>query len=244
MKKMIALLLAVVMLAGLAACGEKAAEPATAPAENSAPAANSSTPAATESETDSPETTEPAGTAASDEVPACTDETPVVSLYGEFTKAQVKEGILLTNVGQSADAATMAALLNKANAVYNENDAATAADLSGYGTLIVVAGASTKGLGSAGISQEDEMNRAKELLAAADAAGMTIVLAHLGGTGRRGNTSDLFIEVCMAYADYMLVVEEGNSDGYFSDYCKANNVPLTLIKNSKSGAATVADLFA
>lgn len=229
MKKISAIVLAAAMAVSMVACGGSSAPAASeAPA---APAASEAAPAASE--------------AAPAEGGALTSEsTPVVNLNGEFTKDKIQEGVLLTNVGQSADTATIASLLTRANAAFDEEDLATADNLEGHGTLIVVAGASTKGLGSAGISQEEELARAKDLLAAADSKGMTIILAHIGGSGRRGSTSDLFIDVVKPYADYMLVVEDGNGDGYFTDYCAANNIPLTLVKSAKNASETISALFA
>ena len=233
MKKMLALLLAVLMVLSLAACGD------SAPAASTATAAPTATEAPAAEATAEPE----AAPAAEASGSYCSDAEPVVNLYGEFTADSVQDGILVTNIGQSADTATLASLLKRGNVAYEENDTAAEGDLAGFGTLIVVAGASTKGLGSAGISQEDEMARAESLLSAAKEAGMTIVLAHLGGSGRRGNTSDLFIDIVREYADYMLVVEDGNMDGYFTSFCEANNIPLTLVKSAKNASDTVAALF-
>ena len=230
MKKALVILLALMMVLSTAACGSSSTTTAATPAPTEAPAAE---PAAEE-----------AAPAAEAGETYTSDDTPVVNLYGEFTADSVQEGILVTNIGQSADSATMASLLKRAGAEYEENDLATADDLAGYGTLIVVAGASSKGLGSGGNSQDEELARAESLLAAAKDANMTIILAHLGGSGRRGNISDIFIEKVMDSADYMLVVEDGNSDGYFTSYCEANNIPLTLVKSAKNASDTVAELFA
>lgn len=241
MKKLIALVLALIMVLALCACG---GDTATAPAPEAAKEEAAPAPVEEAKEEAAPAPAEEEAAAPAEGGTYCTDETPVVTLYGDFTAANVNGNVLVTNVGQNADSATMESLMKKAGAAYDTNNLATAEDVTSYGTVIVVCGASGKGLGSAGISQEEELARAEELLKACKDNGITVILAHLGGSGRRGTTSDQFIEVVMGSADYMLVVEDGNFDGFFTDYCEKNNVPLTLVKSAKNAASLVGDLFA
>lgn len=56
-------------------------------------------------------------------------------------------------------------------------------------------GASVKGFGAAGITVETELARTRAVLAAAQAAGTTVIGVHIGGAERRGCLSEQFIEL-------------------------------------------------
>ena len=226
MKKITALALAVLMVLALCACGST--ETAAAPAAEEAAAAPAEAAAFTEP----------------------TKDEPVVSLNGEFKADLGKGSVLVTSVGQSADAAMMENILKKAGVEFTSNTSATADDLSGVGTIIVVAGASTKGLGAAGISTEDELARAQELLAACKENGISVILTHIGGSARRGSLSDQFTQLVMDNADCMLVVNDGEYDGngthdqFFSNYAAANSIPLTLLNNVAACVEPLTNIFA
>lgn len=231
MKKVIAVLLAVMMLLAMTACGKD-----ETPAASTTPAA----PAATETPAAAPAAEAPAAT----EAPADTSvsaSNPVVNINGEFDTAKVQGAILVTSSGQGGDDDTVGLFLNMCNGVqYTSNSSATAADLDGVGTLIVAVGASNKGLGGAGISASDELTRTEELLKAAKEKGITVILSHTGGEGRRGSTSDQFIDAALPYADYMIVVASGDADGKFSNA----GVPTTLVNSTKDAIGVYQGLFA
>jgi len=231
MKKVIAVLLAVMMLLALTACGKD-----ETPAASTTPAA----PAATETPAAAPAAEAPAAT----EAPADTSvsaSNPVVNINGEFDTAKVQGAILVTSSGQGGDDDTVGLFLNMCNGVqYTSNSSATADDLDSVGTLIVAVGASNKGLGGAGISASDELTRTEELLKAAKEKGITVILSHTGGEGRRGSTSDQFIDAALPYADYMIVVASGDADGKFSNA----GVPTTLVNSTKDAIGVYQGLFA
>ena len=77
-------------------------------------------------------------------------------------------------------------------------------------------GGSTKGLGAAGISADAEIDRAKALLGEAKKLGMTIIGLHVGGEARRGQLSDRFIQAAAASCQYLIVVADGDKDGFFT----------------------------
>lgn len=233
MKKLIAMLLAVMMLLALTACGkdEAPAAPAT-PAAPSAPTATEALAAPAETPAEAP------AAAAGTEVSA---SNPVVNINGEFDTAKIQGGILVTSSGQGGDDDTVGLFLNMCKGVqYASNSSATAADLDGVGTLIVAVGASNKGLGGAGISASEELARTEALLKAAKEKGITVILSHTGGEGRRGSTSDQFIDAALPYADYMIVVAAGDGDGKFS----SAGVPTTLVNSTKDAIGVYQGLFA
>src|SRR5512138_3334127 len=98
---------------------------------------------------------------------------------------------VLSSIGQSSDIAVVKVLLNtKLKLGLEVRPAAQAADLAGQKSLVVVVGASSKGLGAAGLDVGRETERAKALLAAARERGIGVIALHTGGASRRGKTTD------------------------------------------------------
>jgi hypothetical protein len=93
-----------------------------------------------------------------------------------------------------------------------------------------VPGYSSKGLGSAGVSRDDELKRVEELLAAAAKAKIPVLAMHLGGNARRGVQSDDFNAMAVKASDLAIVVAQGDEDGFFTDICKEAKVPLKVVK--------------
>lgn len=165
----------------------------------------------------------------------------VVTLNGEV---KALEGpIFLTSVGQSADVSMLDALMKKVGAEYKFNATAKSADLAGVKTVIIAAGASTKGLGAAGISVDDEKVRAKEILEYCKKEKITVVMAHLGGAARRGKLSDEFSDMVMESSNNIIMVEDGNSDGRFSDFAKDKNIPITMLNTIADSIETLKTMF-
>ena len=154
----------------------------------------------------------------------------VVTEGGAFTKENAEGPVLITSLGQSADVSMLDALMKKSGASdYTFNATASAEEVAGYKTVIIACGASSKGLGAAGISQEDELARGEAIVKAAQDNGITVIAAHLGGSARRGALSDKFNDMTLACANYILVVEEGNNDNKFTDFAADKGIPCTLL---------------
>ena len=199
MKKIIALTLAMMLL--LAACGGN-----SAPAATEAPAA----PAATEA-------------------PAA--DAPVASAEpAEFTGKLVAP-FAVTSCGQSPGATMLNVVAGQAKLTSVCDNAMTAANLpAGTKTLIITTGTSGKGMGAAGTDVDMELARCVELANAAKAAGMLVCCAHVEGMSRRTDANDAAsIDGILAIADVVLVIEDSDSDGYFTNYCSANNIPLLKV---------------
>jgi Domain of unknown function (DUF6305) len=137
----------------------------------------------------------------------------------------------VTTVGQSADIEMVKVLLDRGAVPHKDNPQARAADLapSGAKTLVLVLGGSTKGLGAAGISPEAELDRAKTLVAEAKKLGMTIIGVHIGGEARRGQLSDRFIQAAVPACQYLIVVAEGDKDGFISKLC-GTSIPIDKVE--------------
>lgn len=167
----------------------------------------------------------------------------VVTENGTFTKDQVTTPVLITSIGQSADVSMLDALMKKIGADYVFNATASAEEVAGYKTIILVSGASSKGLGAAGISQEDEVARAEAIVQATKDNGITVIVAHLGGSARRGTLSDQFNDLALSCASYVMVVEEGNDDGKFTDAATDAGVPITLLYSIADALTPLQEIF-
>ena len=171
------------------------------------------------------------------------DSNRVVTENGTFTKEQVTDPILITSIGQSADVSMLDALMKKVGAEYTFNATASAEEAAGFKTIILVSGASSKGLGAAGISQEDEIARAEAIVQTAKDNDITVILAHLGGAARRGTLSDQFNDMALSCAQYVIVVEEGNDDGKFTDAAADAGIPITLLYSIADAVTPLQEIF-
>ena len=164
---------------------------------------------------------------------------------GTVDASQFATPILVTSFGQSADASMMDAIMKKAGVKeYAFNALATDADVKNYKTVIIVCGASTKGLGAAGISEADETARAEKLMAAIKESNPAVIMCHLGGSIRRGALSDKFTDMVLEVAKYMVVVEDANFDGKFTTAASEKNIPLTYLYAIADGVKVFSALFA
>lgn len=167
----------------------------------------------------------------------------VVTENGTFSKDQVSTPVLITSIGQSADVSMLDALMKKVGAEYTFNATASAEEVAECKTLLLVSGASSKGLGAAGISQEDELARAEAIVQATEDNDITVIMAHLGGAARRGALSDQFNDLALSCADYILVVEEGNADGKFTDAATDAGIPVTLLYSIADAMTPLQEIF-
>jgi hypothetical protein len=148
--------------------------------------------------------------------------------------------ILVTSCGQSMGATTIKVILQKVKLTYDLDPLATPETLQAkakagtpYRSMIIVMGASLKGMGAAGISIDDELKRAAALIAEARKEGVTIIGAHVGGLKNRaqgaaaGDTTDeQSIDAVGPNSNILLVYKEGNSDGRFTTISKGKAIPL------------------
>ena len=152
------------------------------------------------------------------------------------------EPVLLTSCGQSPGPVRLKIFLQKLNINFDYNLQAKASDLVSknkegkpYKSLIIVTGASLKGMGAAGVSMDDELARTKSLIAEAKKQGIKIIGSHIEGMARRSqgassgdNTDEMSIDAVCNVCDFMIVKKEGDSDGRFTTISKGKNIPLIL----------------
>jgi hypothetical protein len=140
--------------------------------------------------------------------------------------------ILLTSCGQSADVLMMKTLLAKDSLAFSYLPGATASDVAGKGSVILVVGGSGKGLGAAKISAEDETARVQGLLDAAHKAGIPVLAVHMGGTNRRGALSDPFNKLGAENAERLIVVRGGNEDGFFTKIAEEKAIEMDTVRTA------------
>ncbi|HHR85407.1 MAG TPA: hypothetical protein ENL23_03555 [Candidatus Acetothermia bacterium] len=186
-------------------------------------------------------------------IPAITQETekeePVVITF--------EQPVLITSIGQSAGAAQAKILAMKADLDFVYEQRASLDDLEGMKTLIVVMGASGKGLGAAGVDIGAEIAWATELFDRARELEIVIIAMHIEGSSRRGPMSDQINTTFAPLADYLIIkgsaTEEeaantdeaanGNLDGLFTTISEENEIPIVFVTKTLDVVPVLKSLF-
>ena len=186
----------------------------------------------------------PAEEAAAEAPAEETAEEPAAGETAEEGAVTISLPILMTSAGQSADVQMFNAIASRSGVEATARELVEAEDIEvgEYNTLVIVVGGSSKGLGAAGIDAEQEQARVDAIIEKLKDS-VTIVVAHIGGQARRGELSDGFINAVLPYAQYLIVVEEGDSDGLFSNYAAENNIPISICPDITSVGEVFAGLI-
>lgn len=177
-----------------------------------------------------------------------TSKTTTFVHHGDVEKLSFEGPVLITSFGQSTDTNSLGAVFKTFaakgyNVDYTCQLSITAEDVKNYKTIIIVPGMSSKGLGAAGISKEDEYARVEKILAETKKQGTAIILAHVGGVERRGVDSDKLTDMVAEQAKYMFVVEKANDDYKFTNLAAAKNIPYTFVLSTAKVADFLPKLF-
>lgn len=157
--------------------------------------------------------------------------------------------VIITSCGQSPGATMIKVIFMKMKLPedsYEEKSLVTAEDLKAkaeagnpYKTIIITMGASLKGMGAAGVSMEDELNRTAGLIDEARRQGMTIIGAHVEGIKRRAqgadpgdNTDEMSIDAVAPNSDLLIVRHEGNTDGRFTTIAEEKSLPMIEVEKT------------
>ena len=170
--------------------------------------------------------------------------------------------VLITSCGQSPGANMVKALFMRlkfeAEPKAYEMDPLAAAGIlktakeggTPYRSLIIVMGGSLKGMGAAGISIDDEIDRIKDLIEEARNQGITIIGSHIEGKKRRAqgaapgdNTDELSIDTVAPESDLLLINSEGNEDNRFSVIAEEKNIPLIEVEKNLELLEKLKELF-
>lgn len=150
---------------------------------------------------------------------------------------------LITSAGQNAEVQMVAVLAKRAGIDHSLNKLATGQDLADYKSLLLVLGASLKGLGAAGLDLNKEVERVKGLIESSRQKNIPILCLHLGGEERRGAQSDQFIKICLPAAKMVIVVKSGNKDGLFTRMCQELDIPLVEIEKTSEALEPLKNAF-
>ncbi len=161
----------------------------------------------------------------------------------EEAVAKFEQPILISSAGQSADMKLIGMLAKRQKLDAKTVNMAQGSDLDGGKTLLVGPGISGRGLGAAGVSQKEEMERVEKLVAAAQEKKIPIVMIHIGGNARRKGQSDAFNQLSAEASVRMIVVKQVDEDGFFSDIAKEKKIPITLVEKIAEVATPLGELF-
>jgi len=167
----------------------------------------------------------------------------VVSAQAQAAGSFPKPAII-TSIGQNSDAAIVKVLLNnKMKLGVDYNTIVKAGELGANKTIIMVVGASSKGMGAAGINMDQEIARTEALLAFARQNGIKVILMHTGGQNRRGQASNVLIDLVIKDADAVIVVAAGNTDKYFDKAVRKPGVGVIETATIAEAGAAVQKLI-
>jgi hypothetical protein len=175
----------------------------------------------------------------------------------EAETLRAEEPVLLTSCGQSPGPVMLKVVLQRIGVNFEMETTASTAELAAghqgqtpYKTLIIVMGASLKGMGAAGISMDDELKRTAALIAEARSRGIRVIGAHIEGMKRRsqgaaaGDTTDeQSIDAVAPNSDILLINVEGNADGRFASIAAAGNIPMIEVEKNMDLMTELKTLF-
>jgi len=153
---------------------------------------------------------------------------------------QLELPLITTTAGQSPGALMIYVLAKRVNVPCEREDLLTAQMLKDkadngepYKTILITTGTSMKGMGAAGVDIDLELERIKEVIAESKAQDMTIIGAHIEGPARRVDETDAAsIETVIPESDIILVRNDSNEDGYFTEAAQELDVPLIIYEKT------------
>jgi len=163
-----------------------------------------------------------------------------LSLMAQEEAPKAELPVLVTSCGQSPGPVKLKIFMKRLKYDYTYNLQAKADDLitkkkegSPFKSMIIVTGASLKGMGAAGISIDDELERIKTLIEEAKKQGIMVIGAHIEGMARRtqgaamgDNSDELSIDTVCPESSLLMVRKDGNEDGRFTTISKVKKIPL------------------
>ena len=171
----------------------------------------------------------------------------IVILMAGFISAQsdkkYEQPILITSAGQSADVTLDGMLFKKAGINYKIEALAKENHLDGVKTLVIIPGFSSKGLGAAGISRDQEKARINALILAAKKKNIKIIVVHIGGTARRGQQSDDFNQLSAEASSDMVIVKQGDEDQFFTKIANSKKIKISLVNKMSDVSNELKKLF-
>ena len=241
MKKILIAVMALAMIFVIASCSKSSATTTTAATTTTQTTTTATTTAAATPSTGTVDTEyDPNKTV--DFVQQTNENNRVVTV-GTIDKSLYKTPVFVTSFGQSTDAAMLETVMKKLGVEYVYNTTAQASALANYKTVVIAVGASTKGLGAAGISESEERARATQIMDFIKANNIEVICCHIGGSARRGTLSDVFADMVMAESSLIVLKEDANFDYKFTKYAEEKNIPISLVYATKDTLTVFTDVF-
>ena len=170
---------------------------------------------------------------------------------------KLDQPVLLTSCGQSPGPLKIKVFFGRLNMDYVYNLQATAGDIAAkkkegkpFKSLIIVTGASLKGMGAAKVSIEEELDRVKKLIAEAKKQGIKIVGSHVEGMERRSqgaapgdNSDEMSIDAVCPNADLLLVRKDGDEDKRFTAISTSRKIPLVTFEKNMELSDVLKNLY-
>jgi hypothetical protein len=160
--------------------------------------------------------------------------------------------VLVTSCGQSPGPLKLTVFLKKLGIDHVYKTDATAQDVASkkYKTLIIVTGASLKGMGAAGVSMKDELTRTAALIDAAKKGGVLLVGAHIEGMARRSqgaeagdNSDEQSIDAVCPRSQLLVIRKDGDEDGRFTAIARKQNIPMIAFEKNLEIEGVLKSLF-
>ena len=173
-------------------------------------------------------------------------------LQAQESPVKAELPVLLTSCGQSPGPERVKFFLGRLDMDYEFLEQATAQHLidGSFKSILIVTGASLKGMGAAGVSMRDELERTEALIAEAERRGITIIGAHVEGMARRAqgaaagdNSDEQSIDAVMPKSQLMVVREDGNEDLRFSIISENSGIPLVLFEKNMQLGEVLGSIF-
>jgi len=179
------------------------------------------------------------------------------SVFAQETEVKAEHPVIVTSCGQSPGPMKIKVFMKRLNLEHEYNMLASAADLQAalnagkpYKSLIIVTGASLKGMGAAGISIDEELLRTKALIAEAKKQGIKIIGSHVEGMARRAqgaspgdNSDELSIDTVCPESDLLIIRTDGNEDGRFTNIAKAKDIPMIEFEKNMELGKVLRNLY-
>jgi hypothetical protein len=177
---------------------------------------------------------------------------PAARAWAQLPAPKAQAPVLVTSCGQSPGPLKLTVFLKKLGIEYDYKADATDKDIASkrYRTLIIVTGASLKGMGAAGVSMKEELARTAAIIDAAKKGGVLLVGAHVEGMARRSqgaeagdNSDEQSIDAVCPRSQALLVRKDGDEDGRFTAIAKKQNIPMIAFEKNLEIEGVLKTLF-
>ncbi len=173
-----------------------------------------------------------------------------INLDEAFNNLAEGKDVFMTNIGQNEETGIIWDVLESVfgdtetrNATIERDALLEASDVPEGALVILVPGASSKGMGGAGVDQDDERVRAEGFGTRAQNGEITLVVIHSGGMTRRGTLSDPLIDAAIEHADLFMATTAGNDDEYLSDQAVLFDIPFYLYSSYPALIGPLSQIF-